>query len=143
MSGLLTSLPALVIVALIVIIVMIVKKEKGDSEDLVYTDDYEEFKQRKINKVVRVSLSGGLVGALGTNPRKALEQVIQKYNAAGWNCHQIYPHTTRNIFIMLLQVLLLVMTIGLWTFGAGYLLLFEKDNTDYSKKEKHEVEGDK
>ena len=133
MSGLLSSLPALVIVALIVIVVMIVKKEKGDSEDLVYTDD-DEFRQRKINKVVRVSLSGGLIGALGTNPRYVLEHVIEKYNAAGWNCHQIYPHTTRNLFIMLLQILILIMTIGLWTFGAGYLLLFEKDNTDYSKK---------
>jgi hypothetical protein len=26
-------------------------------------------------------------------------------------------------------------TIGLWTFGAEYLLLFEKDNTDYGSRE--------
>ena len=137
MGGLSNSLPVLVIVAIIVIVVMIVKKERGDSEDLVYMDS-DEFRQRKINKIVRVSLSGGLIGALGTNPRYVLEHVIEKHNAAGWNCHQIYPHTTRNLFIMLLQVLILIMTVGLWTFGAGYLLLFEMDNTDYSKKEKHE-----
>jgi len=133
MAGLPSFLPMLVIIAIIVIVAMIIKKEKGDNEDLVYTDN-DEFRQRKINKVVRISLSGGLIGAFGTNPRNALQQVIQKYNAVGWNCHQIIPHTTRNLFIMLLQVILLVITVGLWTFGAGYLLLFEKDNTDYNKK---------
>ncbi|MDR0301261.1 MAG: hypothetical protein LBI04_03000 [Treponema sp.] len=127
-------LPLLVIIVFIVIVVKIVKKEKDEGDDLVYTD-YDGFGQRKINKLARVSLSGGLIGALGVNPRYKLETVIEKYNAAGWNCHQIYPHTTRNLFIMLLQVFLLVITLGLWTFGAGYLLLFEKDITDYSQKE--------
>jgi len=137
MDGLLSFLPMLFIITIIVIVVIIIKKEKGDSEDLVYTDD-DEFRQRKINKIVRISLSGGLIGALGVNPRYVLEHIIEKHNAAGWNCHQIIPHTTRNHFIMLLQVILLVITVGLWTFGAGYLLLFEKDNTDYSKKNNKE-----
>ena len=142
MSGLAGYLPILVIIAIIVIIVMIVKKGKEDSEDLVYTDD-GEFRQKKINKIVRVSLPGGLIGALGVNPRYALEHVIVKHNAAGWNCHQIIPHTTRNLFIILLQVLVLIMTIGLWTFGAGYLLLFEMDSSNYSKKEKNEADEEK
>jgi len=133
MSELKSFLPMLVIIAIIVVVVKIVKvkKEKEDGDNLVYTDN-DEFKHKKINKIVRISLSSGLIGALGTNPRKALEQVIQRYNAAGWNCHQIIPHTTRNLFITLLQVIILIMTIGLWTFGAGYLVLFEKDITDYS-----------
>ena len=142
MSELTSYLPLLVIIAIIVIIIMIVNKGKADSEDLVYTDD-NEFRQKKINKIVRVSLPGGLIGALTVNSRYALEHVILKHNAAGWNCHQIIPHTTRNIFIMLLQVLVLIMTIGLWTFGAGYLLLFEMDSTDYRKKGKNETEEDK
>lgn len=81
----------------------------------------------KINKVKRIALSGGLVGALFTNPRKALDTAIQEANADGWNCHQILPHSTTNLFIIILQIALLICTLGFWTFGAGYLLLLEKE----------------
>jgi len=29
--------------------------------------------------------------------------------------------------VILLQIIVLVMTVGLWTWGAGYLLLFQKE----------------
>ncbi|MFP3089184.1 hypothetical protein LQZ21_02520 [Treponema sp. TIM-1] len=127
--------PFLVIVAVVIIGIIVSKKqEKEDAQDFDDISTSDEFKQRKLNKIVRVSLSGGLIGAIGTNPRKALSQTIHKYNTAGWNCHQILPHTTRNIFIMVLQIIILVVTLGIWTFGAGYLVLFEKDITDYANK---------
>lgn len=81
----------------------------------------------KINKVERIALSGGLLGALFTSPRRALDNAIAAANAAGWHCHQILPHHTTNLFMLLLQVVVLCCTLGLWTFGAGYLLLLEKD----------------
>ena len=81
----------------------------------------------KINRMERVSLSGGIIGALATNPRTALERKIKQLNAEGWNCHQIIQHSTRNILVSVLQVVVLVLTAFLWTFGAGYLLLFEKE----------------
>jgi hypothetical protein len=115
-------------------IIFFLKQEKEDIQDFDNITDGDGFRQRKLNKIVRVSLSGGLIGAIGTNPRRALGQTLQKYNAAGWNCHQILPHATRNIFIMVLQIIILVATFGLWTFGAGYLVLFEKDVTDYANK---------
>ena len=80
-----------------------------------------------LNKIERISLSGGIIGALTTNPRGALEKLIEKNNSAGWNCHQIMPHATSNLFMLFLQVLVLVCTLFLWTFGAGYLVLFEKE----------------
>jgi hypothetical protein len=141
MGGITKFLPSLVILAFIAIVAMIVNKEKGDTEGSINLEPDDSFRQRKLNKIVRVALPGGLIGALTTNPRKVLEQTIQKHNAAGWNCHQIIFHTTHNLFILVLQVLLLIATIGLWTFGAGYLLLFEKDNTDYSNREG--IEGTK
>ena len=135
LSELLNYIPGLcIIVAIIIIFFTFRKEDKDDDDNLVYANDNGGFRKRKINKVVRVALSGGLIGAIGTNPRNALEKVIQKYNAEGWNCHQIYPHSTRNFVVTILQVLVLIMTLGLWTFGAGYLLLFEKDVTDYSKR---------
>ncbi|MCL2196462.1 MAG: hypothetical protein FWB77_02480 [Treponema sp.] len=83
----------------------------------------------KINRVERVALSGGIIGALATNPRNAIEEKCKELNAQGWNCHQIIPHSTRNFLIIVFQNLILVLTLFLWTFGAGYILLFEKEVT--------------
>ena len=81
----------------------------------------------KVNKVVRIALSGGLIGAIFTNPRKALDDMIDKHNQDGWNAIYFSEHKTSNIFILFLQILVLIFTIGIWTFGAGYMVLFEKE----------------
>jgi ribosomal protein L40E len=81
----------------------------------------------KINRVERVALFGGIIGSLATNPRNAIETKCKELNAQVWNCHQISPHSTRNIFVMIIQTVVLVLTLFLWTFGAGYILLFEKE----------------
>ena len=81
----------------------------------------------KKNKVTRISLTGGLIGALTTNPRKALEDAIEQGNNDGWNAIHIEPHSTTNLFVRVLQLLLLTVTCGLWTWGGGYLVLFERE----------------
>lgn len=81
-----------------------------------------------VNKVVRISLSGGLIGMLATNPRQAIEDAVSRENLSGYHCHQIVPHSSRNILVILLQILVLVMTLGLWTWTGGYLLLFAKES---------------
>jgi len=81
----------------------------------------------KQNRMERVFLSGGLIGALTTNPKSAIEGKIKILNTQGWNCRQILPHGTHNLFITIVQTIILVCTLGLWTFGGGYLLLFEKE----------------
>ena len=81
----------------------------------------------KKNKVARISLMGGLIGMLTTNPRKALEDEIDKNNNEGWNATHIEPHSTTNLFVSAIQLLALVCTLGLWTWGGGYLVLLEKD----------------
>ena len=43
------------------------------------------------NKVTRVSLMGGLIGMLTTNPRKALEDEIDQQNQNGWTATHIDP----------------------------------------------------
>lgn len=79
------------------------------------------------NKVVRISLAGGLIGLLTTNPRRAIDNAIDKANQDGWHCHQIVPHSSRNLLVWILQVVVLLLTFFLWTWGAGYILLFEKE----------------
>jgi hypothetical protein len=91
----------------------------------------------KINRVERVSLSGGIIGALATNPRSAIERKCNELNAEGWNCRQIMPHSTRNLFVLILQNIILVCTLFLWTFGAGYILLFEKEVNSGSVPQKN------
>ena len=81
----------------------------------------------KKNKVVRISLMGGLIGALTTNPRKALEEAIDKENNEGWNAIHIEPHSTANLLVWVLQLVVLVCTLGIWTWGGGYMVLFEKE----------------
>ena len=81
----------------------------------------------KKNKVVRISLMGGLIGALTTNPRKAIEDAIDKENNEGWNAIHIEPHSTANLLVWVLQLVVLVCTLGLWTWGGGYMVLFEKE----------------
>ena len=82
---------------------------------------------KKINKMVRISLAGGIIGLIFTNPRKALEKMIEKNNQDGWNAIYYTTHTESNIVMILIQWLVLILTLGLWTFGAGYLILFEKE----------------
>jgi len=81
----------------------------------------------KKNKVTRISLIGGIIGALTTNPRKALEDEVDNGNQDGWNAIHIEPHRTTNLFIAILQLVVLVITLGLFTWGGGYLVLFEKE----------------
>ncbi len=81
----------------------------------------------KINKISRISLMGGLLGALFTNPRKALEDEINTANQNGWHATHIESHSTTNLFVAILQMMVLVITLGLFTWGGGYLILFEKE----------------
>jgi hypothetical protein len=82
----------------------------------------------KRNKVIRLSLNGGIIGLLTTNPRKALDDAIDKANQDGWNAIQIQPHKTSNLLILLLQIITLFLTIFLWTWGSGYLVLMERES---------------
>ena len=86
-----------------------------------------EILMAKKNRVLRISLMGGLLSAIFTNPRKALEDEIDSANQQGWNAIHIEAHVTTNLFIWLMQMLVLLLTLGLWTWGAGYLVLLERD----------------
>jgi putative intracellular protease/amidase len=96
MDGLISFVPFLAIVAFIVIVVMLTNKEMGDAKGSISVDPDDNFRQRKLNKIVRVALPGGLIGALATNHRKALEQTIQQHNAAGGTVIRLFliPRTT-------------------------------------------------
>ncbi|MCL2122796.1 MAG: hypothetical protein FWH34_01770 [Desulfovibrionaceae bacterium] len=105
--------------------------EEGTLDNL----EQEHFTERgramaMVNKIERVALSGGILGALFTNPRRALESLIEQHNKEGWRVRQIIPHDTTNIAVKIFQIIVLLCTLFLWTFGAGYLIVFEKEKND-------------
>ncbi len=80
---------------------------------------------QKVNKVVRVSFSGGLLGLIFGSSRGKVENTVQKHNADGWNVAEVIPDNP-NLVIWFLRALILLVTLGLWTISSGYLFIMEK-----------------
>ena len=62
-----------------------------------------------------------------TNPRRALDARIDKENQEGWNAIYILSHSETNLPAQLARIVVLVLTLYLWMWGAGYLILFERE----------------
>jgi len=86
------------------------------------------------NKIVRISLSGGIIGILLTNPKEAIQRAVQIENERGWRLVQILPHKSQNLFIAMAQVIVVIFTLLLWTWSDGYLLIFERDKNIQDEK---------
>lgn len=82
---------------------------------------------RLVNKVVRIGLAGGLIGALITNTRGTFDKAIAQENQLGWNLCHVESVGSYNLFMLILRVIILILTLGLFTLGANYILIFEKD----------------
>lgn len=50
-----------------------------------------------INKIDRIALASGLLGALFTNPRRALDSRVETANKEGCKLIQIVPHAETNL----------------------------------------------
>lgn len=81
--------------------------------------------QSRTNKVVRINFAGGLLGLIFGSHRGKLEAVISQENSKGWNLAEYIPDNP-NLALLLLRLVLLVLTLGLWTIATGYILVFEK-----------------
>ena len=80
----------------------------------------------KLNKVERLSYSGGLLGLIFASSRGKLDAKVKEMNEDGWNVHFIHPDQP-NLLIWILRLLILIITFGLWTIGNSELLVFEKE----------------
>lgn len=78
-------------------------------------------------KVERMTVSGGLIGGLLTNPRMRLADIIERNAYDGWRLTALTPLSGANVFMVFVSLVVLVCTLGMWTFGAGYLLAFERE----------------
>ena len=78
------------------------------------------------NKIVNVTLVGGLIGLLSSSPQSRLNKVIQKENSNGWEVIQVIPADSGNIFLTFFRLLLLLITVFLFTTANGYYVILEK-----------------
>ncbi|MBU1168163.1 MAG: hypothetical protein KKD44_01225 [Proteobacteria bacterium] len=124
----LTILPVILMIIGIVFIINNKSSVNKNSDSNEETNTEDLSKSNNINKVSRISLMGGLIGALTTNPKTALENEIYRNNQKGWKAIHIKNHSTTNLFIWLLQLIVLLLTFGLFSWGGGYLVLFEKES---------------
>lgn len=87
----------------------------------------------KENKVIRVNFSGGLIGLVFGSHKGKLQKEIDEQNKSGWNYVDSLPDDP-NLVLIILRLLLLTVTLGLWTLGVGYILIFErpKERLGYS-----------
>jgi len=81
---------------------------------------------KKINKIERLSYSGGLLGMLFGSTKGKMQDKVSEMNNQGWNLHFINTDQP-NLLIWIIRLLLLGLTIGLWTIGSSEILVFEKE----------------
>ena len=79
-----------------------------------------------MNKVVNVTLVGGIIGALSSSPQKRINNVILQENANGYKVIQVIPSASGNIFLTIIRALILVLTLFLYTTTNGYYVIMEK-----------------
>ncbi len=78
------------------------------------------------NQVIRITLTGGLIGLFTENPRKKLEDKIQDENNRGWRVIQVLPDLPGNLIVQIIRLILLTITFFLYTQADGYLVVLEK-----------------
>ena len=81
---------------------------------------------QKINKVERIRYSGGIIGLLFGSTKGKMQNKITEMNKQGWNLHLIH-NDQPNLVIWIIRLLILVLTLGLWTIGSSEILVFEKE----------------
>ena len=80
----------------------------------------------KSNQVERISYAGGLYGLIAGSSKGKLQSKVEEMNARGWNLHLIHPESL-NLLHILFRLLILCLTLGIWTLGNSELIIFEKD----------------
>ena len=82
---------------------------------------------KKGNQVERITYAGGLYGLIAGSSKGKLQAKVEEMNARGWNLHLIHPESL-NVLHLLFRLIILVLTLGIWTLGNSELIIFEKNN---------------
>lgn len=64
-------------------------------------------------------------GASIGSARGKLEKVLEDNNGQGWNLAEVIPDNP-NLLILVFRLIVLTLTLGLWTLSTSYLLILER-----------------
>ena len=79
-----------------------------------------------MNKVVTVSINGGLIGWFAASPSASLHRAIVRENANGWKVVQVIPDAGHGFLFQIFRLALLLVTLLLFTVDPGYYIIMEK-----------------
>ncbi len=113
----------LFILVIIAVIILAAVKTRNQGDDVDVTSDQN-------NKVLNVTLIGGLIGLFGSSPQKKLNSRIKKENLNGWRVVQIIPADSGNVFLFIFRLLILIITLFLYTTANGYYVIMERTEND-------------
>jgi preprotein translocase subunit YajC len=122
-NPILSYIPVLFILILIVFILIYVNKK--DKKDLDFANNIDKTDQA--NKVANVTLTGGIIGLFTSSPQNTLNRRIKKENANGWRVIQVIPSASGNIFLFIFRLIILVITLFLYTPVDGYYIIMARD----------------
>jgi hypothetical protein len=132
-------IPGLIIIGAIILVAI---KIAMYEEDLYISD-------LQTNKVIHVRLVGGIIGLFFVSPQSALNNRIRNENAKGWNVVQVIPAESGNIFLAIFRILILILTLFLYTPVNGFYVIMEREkptgnfNRIFSSSENKKYEAPK
>ena len=88
------------------------------------------------NKIVNVTLTGGIIGLLSNSPQNALNAKIKSENSKGWRVIQVIPADSGNLFLSIFRFLLLICTLFFFTTANGYYVILEREHNEPKEDEK-------
>ena len=109
----------IIVLALVALIIIVAVKTSKKVDDTPTAAD-------QTNKVVNVTLTGGIIGLFASSPQNSLNNTIKRENANGWRVVQIIPADSGNIFLYIFRLLLLIITLFIFTTVNGYYVIMEK-----------------
>jgi hypothetical protein len=65
------------------------------------------------------------LGLVFGSARGKLENVLEDNNGQGWNLAEVIPDNP-NLLILVFRLIVLTLTLGLWTLSTSYLLILER-----------------
>ena len=108
----------IMIIIIVIVIFFALKMRKRETETHIFAD--------QTNKVVNVTLDGGIIGLLANSPQGALNDKIRAENAKGWKVIQVIPADSGNLFLIIFRFILLIITVFLYTTANGYYVIMER-----------------
>ena len=81
----------------------------------------------KRNRIDEISFIGGLIGWLAVNPKDTINSRVAQANEYGWRVVNIVPGSDQNAFLRVLRIIVLFLTFGLFTWGDGVYVIYEKE----------------